>query len=297
MKQWKLAALAVALLAFGAMTVTGSVVHAEAAPKDGKTVTAKKSDTKAASKAVSKKDNTKKKSSAAATDSKKNKASTAPKTKGSAGKTGSSKAEKAKGAKGTKVAQASKADKSKTKGKKGKKGKTQATSERDVWMQRAQNSSDLLGKASWYGADFHGGTTASGVEYDMNSYTAAHRTLPLGTVVEVTEENSGRSVLVCINNRGPFKAGRVIDLSQAAASDLGIKQRGIAPVNLKVITDAEGQTLNSDEAFFVKVVRKQNAEEERVGPFNQYADASVMQEVLRNQYPEAAIVLGPVASK
>lgn len=260
MKYWKFAALAMALLCFSAVSVAGTVGEAVAAStKDGK------------KSAVSK---DAKKQSTAARDSKKSRAE--------AGKDKSKK----------QTASA----RSKSKTKKSKKEKT--LSEREVWMQRAQNSSDLLGKASWYGSDFHGGTTASGAEYDMNSYTAAHRTLPLGTVVEVTEEDSGRSVLVCINNRGPFKAGRVIDLSQAAAKDLGIKQRGIAPVNLKVVTDAEGQTLNSDEAFYVRLVHKQNDQEERVGPFNQYADASVMQDVLRGQYPEASIVLGPaVASK
>lgn len=278
MKNWKITALAVALLCFGAVSVAGNVEEAVAAPtKDGKKTAVSKAATKSKTKATASKD--KKSKAVASKDKSKVTASKDKKSKAVASRDKSKK-------------QTASSRKSKN-----KKPKNQNVSERDIWMQRAQNSSDLLGKASWYGSDFHGGTTASGAEYDMNSYTAAHRTLPLGTVVEVTEEDSGRSVLVCINNRGPFKAGRVIDLSQAAAKDLGIKQRGIAPVNLKVITDAEGQPLNSDEAFYVSLVQKQNAKEERVGPFSQYADASVMRDVLRGQYPEAAVVLGPVASK
>lgn len=282
-----MAALAVALLCFGAVSVAGNVEEAVAATtKDGK---------KAVSKDASKKQSVAKGTKSAA---KASKASATSKDKKKAQATASKDKKKSQA-----VASASGKNKSKkqtasTRKSKNKKNvKSKNVSERDVWMQRAQNSSELLGKASWYGADFHGGPTASGAEYDMNSYTAAHRTLPLGTVVEVTEEDTGRSVLVCINNRGPFKAGRVIDLSQAAAKDLGIKQRGIAPVNLKVLTDSEGQPLNTEEAFYVRLVRKQNAQEERVGPFSQYADASVMRDVLRNQYPEASVVLGPVASK
>lgn len=171
-------------------------------------------------------------------------------------------------------------------------------SDREIWMKRARSSSELLGKASWYGSDFHGGRTASGEEYDMYTYTAAHRTLPLGTVVEVTEENTGRTVMVCINNRGPFKRDRVIDLSYAAAGDLGIRSRGVAAVNLRVVSNAEGEPLNSDEAFYVQLERENQANADKVGPFVHYADASVMKEVLRYQYPQAAIVLGPaVASK
>lgn len=179
----------------------------------------------------------------------------------------------------------------------GKKSKSVSSrSDREIWMKRAQGSSELLGKASWYGSDFHGGLTASGEEYDMYTYTAAHRTLPLGTVVEVTEENTGRTVMVCINNRGPFKRDRVIDLSYAAADDLGIRNRGVAAVNLRVVSNAEGQPLNSNEAFYVQLERENDAGEEKVGPFVHYADASVMKEVLRRQYPEAAIVLGPVVA-
>ncbi len=166
-----------------------------------------------------------------------------------------------------------------------------------VWLNRSGDSELLSGKASWYGKDFHGGKTASGAPYDMYTYTAAHRTLPLGTVVKVTDETTGRSVMVCINNRGPFSRGRIIDLSYAAAEELGLSDRGVAPVNLEVVSNAEGKPLKEDEAFYVKF-SEENTEEARVGPFKQYADASVMQEVMRSRHPNAAIVLGPsVASR
>lgn len=161
-----------------------------------------------------------------------------------------------------------------------------------VWLNRSGDSELLSGQASWYGKDFHGGKTASGAPYDMYTYTAAHRTLPLGTVVKVTDEKTGRSVMVCINNRGPFSRGRIIDLSYAAAEELGLSDRGVAPVNLEVVSNAEGKPLKEDEAFYV-TFSEENTEEASVGPFKQYADASVMQEVMRSRHPNAAIVLGP----
>ena len=78
------------------------------------------------------------------------------------------------------------------------------------------------GIASWYGPGFHGRKTASGERFDQNDLTAAHRTLPFGSRVKVVDERTGRSIVVRINDRGPFKHGRVIDLSKAAAQALGV---------------------------------------------------------------------------
>ncbi|MGH8645658.1 MAG: septal ring lytic transglycosylase RlpA family protein [Gammaproteobacteria bacterium] len=89
------------------------------------------------------------------------------------------------------------------------------------------------GKASWYGPGFHGEQTANGEIYDQNEHTAAHRSLPLGTDVEVTNVKTGKSVELRINDRGPYVKGRVIDLSRAAAKDLGIKEKGVATVNIE----------------------------------------------------------------
>ncbi len=91
------------------------------------------------------------------------------------------------------------------------------------------------GKASWYGERFHGRQTASGERYNMNAMTAAHRTLPFGTRVRVTNKSNGRSVVVRINDRGPFVGGRVIDLSYAAARRVGMVNSGTAPVRVDVL--------------------------------------------------------------
>ena len=93
------------------------------------------------------------------------------------------------------------------------------------------------GHASWYGAQFHGRRTASGESYDRYALTAAHKTLPFGTIVRVRSLALGREVDVRINDRGPFSPGRVIDVSQAAAEALGLT--GVAEVSLNVFTTLE----------------------------------------------------------
>ena len=90
------------------------------------------------------------------------------------------------------------------------------------------------GVASWYGREFAGRRTASGERFDPSGYTAAHRTLPFGSRVRVTNA-SGESVVVRINDRGPFHGGRVIDLSQAAAAELGIVRAGSGRVDLALL--------------------------------------------------------------
>lgn len=96
-------------------------------------------------------------------------------------------------------------------------------------------SYDQVGIASWYGPGFQGKRTSSGEIYDMNAMTAAHKTLPFNTIVKVVDLETGRSVIVRINDRGPFVPGRIIDLSYAAAQELGIVQKGTALVGLKVL--------------------------------------------------------------
>ncbi len=91
------------------------------------------------------------------------------------------------------------------------------------------------GIASWYGTKFHGRKTSSGEKYNMYAMTAAHKTLPLPTYVEVTHTGNGRKVILKVNDRGPFHEGRVIDLSYAAARKLGISATGTGPVSLRVI--------------------------------------------------------------
>lgn len=96
--------------------------------------------------------------------------------------------------------------------------------------------STSTGVASWYGPGFNGKKTASGERFNENLFTAAHRTLPFGSVVRVTNLQNGRSVDVRINDRGPFAKGRVIDISKAAAKEIGIIQQGIGRVEVHVLS-------------------------------------------------------------
>ncbi|MDB5408430.1 MAG: rare lipoprotein [Rhodospirillales bacterium] len=92
-----------------------------------------------------------------------------------------------------------------------------------------------VGVASWYGTWHQGRRTASGEDFDMNSLTAAHRTLPLNTRVIVTNLNNGKSVSVRINDRGPYLDGRDLDLSERAAEEIGMKATGLAPVAMAIV--------------------------------------------------------------
>ncbi|MEK7347591.1 MAG: septal ring lytic transglycosylase RlpA family protein [Candidatus Eisenbacteria bacterium] len=96
--------------------------------------------------------------------------------------------------------------------------------------------SEIVGFASYYGPEFHGRTTASGERYDSDELSAAHRTLPFGTRVRVTNLKNGRSVVVTITDRGPFRRGRIVDVSRRAARDLGFLRAGVARVRLEVIS-------------------------------------------------------------
>jgi rare lipoprotein A len=95
---------------------------------------------------------------------------------------------------------------------------------------------DERGVASWYGPTFHGGNTSSGEPYDMYGMTAAHKTLPLPSYARVTNLHNGRSVVVRINDRGPFVANRIIDLSYTAAAKLDMLRDGTAMVEVRVLT-------------------------------------------------------------
>jgi len=93
----------------------------------------------------------------------------------------------------------------------------------------------FYGNASWYGPDFHGKLTSNGERYNMYAMTAAHKTLPMNTIVRVTNRRNGLSAVVRINDRGPFVATRIIDLSKAAASKINMIGTGTAPVTLTIL--------------------------------------------------------------
>ena len=106
---------------------------------------------------------------------------------------------------------------------------------------KAKTTAYQIGTASWYGRQFHGRPTASGERYDMYQLTAAHRTLPLGTWVKVTNLRNGRWILVRINDRGPVPQDRIIDLSYTAAQMLDLKAWGIGKVRIDLV-DTHSQT-------------------------------------------------------
>ena len=107
---------------------------------------------------------------------------------------------------------------------------------RDV--RKLETREPQYGVASWYGADFHGKATSSGEVYDMYQFTCAHNTLPLGTIVMVTNLDNGRSLELKVNDRGPFVKERIIDVSYAAAQMLGMWEKGTALVKVEVIGSA-----------------------------------------------------------
>jgi rare lipoprotein A len=103
---------------------------------------------------------------------------------------------------------------------------------------RAYSHYDEVGAASWYNYPSHSRRTASGEWFDPRALTAAHPTLPLPCTVEVTNLENGRSIEVRVNDRGPFAAGRLIDLSRAAADRLGMTSRGVARVRVRLVGPA-----------------------------------------------------------
>jgi rare lipoprotein A len=128
------------------------------------------------------------------------------------------------------------------------------------------------GIASWYGPGFHKERTSTGDPYDMYGMTAAHKTLPLPCYARITNLNNGRSVVVYINDRGPFKEGRIVDLSYTAAAKLDILRAGTAPVELQVLTaDGEVATPLPASTLFVQA-----------GTFGEAANAQRLADKLRD---------------
>lgn len=123
------------------------------------------------------------------------------------------------------------------------------------------------GYASWYGPDFNGKLTSNGEHYDMYAFTAAHKTLPMHTIVRVTNLDNLKQVTVRINDRGPFVKERIIDLSKAAARTISMTAKGTAPVRLEILGFNDGQKKPKDT---VETVTKDKAREYRVEEGNVY---------------------------
>ena len=167
------------------------------------------------------------------------------------------------------------------------------------------------GTASWYGPGFHGKRTANGETYNMHAMTAAHKILPLGTIVRVTNKSNGRSLALRINDRGPFVDDRVIDLSRAAADKLDVLGRGTAPVRITAIDD-QPQTASAAAKAVAQPPKLNSGSGGRiflqVGAFPQQEDAREMARQMENLgyrgrcfYAESVkmwrVQLGPVASR
>lgn len=114
---------------------------------------------------------------------------------------------------------------------------------------------DEVGVASWYGEKFHGRPTANGAIYDMNALTAAHKTLPMPSTVRVTNLDNGRSMLLTVNDRGPFVAGRIIDVSRRAAQLLGFQRKGTVKVRVQIVRDDAPEPLIASAAAEVSQER------------------------------------------
>jgi rare lipoprotein A len=135
------------------------------------------------------------------------------------------------------------------------------------------------GVASWYGGEFQGRPTASGEVFETNDMTAAHRTLPFGTNVMVTNLRNDRSVVVRINDRGPFVRGRIIDLSYAAARVLGIVGAGTAPVRLEILGGSETPPAGPASGVWIQV-----------GAFTVQENAYAIKRRLDASYRDVAVI-------
>ncbi len=119
-----------------------------------------------------------------------------------------------------------------------------------VYYPQEYEYNEEVGKASWYGDEFHGRSTANGERYNLGALTAAHQTLPLPSMVRVTNLDNGKNVVVRVNDRGPFAKSRIIDVSEAAADKLGFKGRGTATVKVELLekeTNELHKTLNIND--------------------------------------------------
>ncbi len=143
------------------------------------------------------------------------------------------------------------------------------------------------GIASWYGRDFHGKKTSNGEIYDMHAMTAAHKTLPLGVYVRVKRLDNGREIVVRVNDRGPFVAGRIIDLSYAAAQKLGIAEIGTTPVQIVALGYREGEGENV--TYVAPQTYDSGTFAVQVGAFSSQENAGLLAQRMRQTYGKAVV--------
>jgi len=143
------------------------------------------------------------------------------------------------------------------------------------------------GLASWYGSEFHGKPTSCGEPYDMYAMTAAHKTLPMGTYVKVTNQGNDRSVILRINDRGPFVSGRIIDLSCRAAQELGSASPGLAQVRVEAVQIASEQQIAGNTYWKVDPVPsfRYGLFAVQIGSFRDRNNAHRLREKMQKGYP------------
>ena len=139
----------------------------------------------------------------------------------------------------------------------------------------------VRGLASWYGKDFHGKPTANGETYDMYGISAAHRELPLGTVVDVTHLDNGRQIRVRINDRGPFIKGRILDLSYGAAQELDMVNEGVARVEIRIVSVGNGTSGPLSTLRYTV----------QAGAFREKGNAVAILREIEGDHPEARLII------
>jgi len=177
------------------------------------------------------------------------------------------------------------------------------------WYKPMQNVSsyDESGIASWYGADFHGKNTANGESYNMYTLSAAHKTLPMPTLVRVTNLENGRTVIVRVNDRGPFVKDRLIDLSRAAAKELGYLNKGTTRVRVQtldqkpvLLAKASPTPLATPVSKSTATVQQMSATAQiyvQLGAFSSQANADQLRLNMLQKYPNTALHPKQVASQ
>ena len=148
------------------------------------------------------------------------------------------------------------------------------------WVMDSAQGYVAEGTASWYGNKFHGHKTSNGETYDMYTFSAAHKSLPLPTYLKVTNLDNQRSVIVRVNDRGPFHGDRLIDLSYAAAARLDYHKKGLARVRVEAITPAQGQSYNPIKTELKESVMPVQALPDKVLPVPSAEPVSVPDELV-----------------
>lgn len=148
------------------------------------------------------------------------------------------------------------------------------------------NTQTETGKASWYGSKYHGKKTSSGERYNKNKMTAAHNTLPFGTKVKVTNLSNDESVIVRINDRGPYVGHRIIDVSEVAARKLGIHKQGVGRVQVEVLPEnynPQNPNFYTIQTSSFKNLENAQAQSQKLKEFDKHVSIEMTEEVVKGK--------------